>query len=199
MADGTLGLSRLPVGAIERRGVGWWGMICVIATEGAVFSYLLFSYYYYDVRFGDAWRLSELLSFRLSLPNTIILLLSNLAAWAGARGLRRGARGELIAGIAVALILGIAFVVLQAIEWRQKSFSVSSSTYSSMYFNVSGLHMAHLATGVLILLMVLIWSALGYFDRWRNAPVLIGNAYWHFVLVVWLAVFLTFYIAPYWG
>jgi heme/copper-type cytochrome/quinol oxidase subunit 3 len=198
MADGTLGLSRLPVGAIERRGVGWWGMICVIATEGAVFSYLLFSYYY-DVRFGEAWRPSELPSFRLSLPNTIILLLSNLAARAGARGLKRGARGELIAGIAVALILGIAFVVLQAIEWRQKSFSVSSSTYSSMYFTVSGLHMAHLATGVLILLMVLIWSALGYFDRWRNAPVLIGNAYWHFVLVVWLAVFLTFYIAPYWG
>ena len=198
MADGTLGLSRLPVGAIERRGVGWWGMICVIATEGAVFSYLLFSYYY-DVRFGEAWRPSELPSFRLSLPNTIILLLSNLAARAGARGLKRGARGELIAGIAVALILGIAFVVLQAIEWRQKSFSVSSSTYSSMYFTVSGLHMAHLATGVLILLMVLIWSALGYFDRWHNAPVLIGNAYWHFVLVVWLAVFLTFYIAPYWG
>ena len=174
-------------------------MLCVIATEGALFAYLLFSYYYYDVQFGEGWRPSELPSFRLSLPNTIILLLSNLAARAGARGLKRGARGELIAGIAVALILGIAFVVLQAIEWRQKSFSVSSSTYSSMYFTVSGLHMAHLATGVLILLMVLIWSALGYFDRWRNAPVLIGNAYWHFVLVVWLAVFLTFYIAPYWG
>src|ERR1700732_1346975 len=147
MADGTLGLSRLPVGAIERRGVGWWGMICVIATEGALFAYLLFSYYYYDVRFGDAWRLSELLSFRLSLPNTIILLLSNLAAWAGARGLKRGARRELIAGIAVALILGIAFVVLQAIEWRQKSFSVSSSTYSSMYFTVSRRPMAPFRTG----------------------------------------------------
>jgi hypothetical protein len=71
MADGTLGLSRLPVGAIERRGVGWWGMICVIATEGALFAYLLFSYYYYDVRFSEAWRPSELPSFRLSLPNTI--------------------------------------------------------------------------------------------------------------------------------
>ncbi len=199
MADATLGLGRLPVGAIERRGVGWWGMLCVIATEGALFAYLLFSYYYYDVQFGEGWRPSELPSFRLSLPNTIILLLSNLAAWAGARGLKRGAPRELIAGIAVALILGTAFVVLQAIEWRQKSFSVSSSTYSSMYFTVCGFHMAHLVAGILILLMVLIWSTLGYFDRWRNAPVLIGNAYWHFVLAVWLAVFLTFYVAPYWG
>src|ERR1700731_1031004 len=131
MADAMLELGRLPVGAIERRGVGWWGMICVIATEGALFAYLLFSYYYYDVRFGEAWRPSELLSFRLSLPNTIILLLSNLAAWAGSRGLRRDTGGELIAGIAVALMLCIALMVLQAIEWRQKSFSVRSSTYSS--------------------------------------------------------------------
>jgi heme/copper-type cytochrome/quinol oxidase subunit 3 len=174
-------------------------MLCVIATEGALFAYLLFSYFYYDVQFGDGWRPSELPSLRLSLPNTIILLLSNLAAWASARGVKRGARRELIAGVAVALVLGIAFVVLQVIEWQQKSFSVNSSIYSSMYFTVSGLHMAHLVAGVLILLMVLIWSALGYFDRWHNAPVLIGNAYWHFVLVVWLAVFLTFYIAPYWG
>src|ERR1700738_4869013 len=199
MADGTLETGRRPVRAIARRGGGWWAMLWAIATGGGLFVYLLFSYYYYDVQFGEGWLPSEPPSFRLSLPNTIILLLSNLAAWAGARGIKRGARRALIAGIAVALILGTAFVVLQAIEWQQKSFSLSSSTYSSMYFTLSGLHMAHLVAGVLILLMVLIWSALGYFDQWRNTPVLIGNAYWHFVLVVWLAVFLTLYIAPYWG
>jgi hypothetical protein len=42
-----------------------------------------------------------------------------------------------------------------------------------------------LVAGILILLMVLIWSTLGYFDRWRNAPVLIGTAYWLFVLAVY--------------
>src|SRR5258706_4186703 len=192
MADATLGLGRLPVGAIERRGVGWWGMLCVIATEGALFAYLLFSYYYYDVQFGEGWRPSELPSFRLSLPNTIILLLSNLAAWAGARGLKRGAPRELIAGIAVALILGTAFLVLQAIEWRQKSFSVSSSTYSSMYFTVCGFHMAHLVAGILILLMVVVLVTLRDFDRGGNAPVLVGDPHLVFLLSGWLAAGLDF-------
>src|SRR5258708_18568462 len=174
----TQSMPRLPVGAIERRGVGWWGMLCVIATEGALFAYLLFSYYYYDVQFGEGWRPSELPSFRLSLPNTIILLLSNLAAWAGARGLKRGARRELIAGIAVALILGTAFVVLQAIEWRQKSFSVSSSTYSSMYFTVCGFHMAHLVAGIFIPLIVRILSALRDFGLGPHGLRLVGHALW---------------------
>ena len=43
---------------------------------------------------------------------------------------------------------------------------------------------------------MLVWSALGYFDRRRHAPMLIGAIYWHFVDAVWLAVFFTFYIAP---
>ena len=30
----------LPVGEVERKGVGWWGILSVIATEGAVFGYL---------------------------------------------------------------------------------------------------------------------------------------------------------------
>src|ERR1700722_13663978 len=35
----------LPVGSIGRHAKGWWGMIMLIVTEGALFVYLLFAYY----------------------------------------------------------------------------------------------------------------------------------------------------------
>ena len=57
--------------------------------------------------------------------------------------------------------------------------------------------MAHVVVGLLVLLVLLLWSALGYFDRERHAPVAIGAIYWHFVDAVWLTVFFTFYITPY--
>jgi heme/copper-type cytochrome/quinol oxidase subunit 3 len=44
---------------------------------------------------------------------------------------------------------------------------------------------------------MLVWGARGYFDRRRHTPVLITAVYWHFVDVVWLAVFFTFYLTPY--
>ena len=59
--------------------------------------------------------------------------------------------------------------------------------------------MAHVAVGVLGLAILAIWSALGYFDRARHAPVSIGAIYWNFVDAVWLTVFFTFYLTPYLG
>ena len=48
-----------------------------------------------------------------------------------------------------------------------------------------------------MLAALLLWSALGYFDRARLAPVTIGAIYWYFVNAAWLAVFFTFCITPY--
>ncbi|MBV9862686.1 MAG: heme-copper oxidase subunit III [Alphaproteobacteria bacterium] len=186
----------LTVGAIARRGTGWWGLLTVIATEAALFVYLLFSYFYYDVQFGRGW-LPDPPSFRYSLPNTIILVASNIAAWVAARGIQRGGRGRLVVGILVALLLGVAFCVLQVLEWRSLTYTLNANTYSSVYFTTGGFHLAHVVVGVLILLLLLLWSVLGYFDRLRHTPVLIGTAYWHFVLAVWLAVFFSFYVTPY--
>jgi cytochrome c oxidase subunit 3 len=196
MTETALWHDRLPIGGVERRGLGWWGLLCVVATEGALFTYLLFSYYYFDVQLHNEWLPRDPPSLKLALPNTIILLLSSVAAWTGERGIRRNAHGRLMIGLGVALALGIVFVVIQGFEWHNRSASIRSSTYGSLYYTMTGFHMAHVVAGLMILLMVLIWSALGYFDHRRNAPVLIGNAYWHFVDAVWLAVFTTFYITP---
>jgi cytochrome c oxidase subunit III len=56
--------------------------------------------------------------------------------------------------------------------------------------------MLHVIAGVLILLTLSLWCALGYFNRIRTAPVTIGAIYWHFVDAVWLVLFFTFYVTP---
>ena len=45
----------LPAGSLGRRGVGWWGLVCAIAGEAALFGYLLFAYYYCRVEIGPDW------------------------------------------------------------------------------------------------------------------------------------------------
>ncbi len=196
MTDTALGSAPLPIGGIERRGLGWWGMLCLIASEAALFTYLLFSYFYFDVQLDAAWLPRQAPPLTLALPNTLILLMSSIAAWTGERGVKRGARAQQLTGAASALMLGIVFVIVQGFEWHNRAASIRTSTYASLYYTVTGFHMAHVVVGLVILLMVLVWSGLGYFDRRRHAPVLIGNVYWHFVDAVWLAVFATFYLTP---
>ena len=67
---------KLPVGAIDTRASGWWAMIFVVFTEGALFAYLLFSYYYLAVQphLPDTFPQGGMPSLALALPNTAILL-----------------------------------------------------------------------------------------------------------------------------
>ena len=76
---------------------------------------------------------------------------------------------------------------------------MASNTYGSLYFTITGFHMAHVAAGLLMLAALFVWTLLGTFDRWRSTPVSVGVIYWHFVDAIWLAVFLTFYVTPYLG
>jgi cytochrome c oxidase subunit III len=141
----------------------------------------------------------EPMSFRLSLPNTVILILSSVALWFSDRGIVEGIRWKQLVGLLIGIVLGAIFVAIQLFEWKSKMFSLTSHPYGSLYFTITGFHLAHVIVGLLILLALLVWSAFGYFGPRRDAPVSIGTLYWHFVDVVWLAVFFTFYVTPHLG
>jgi len=197
MAEAIYDGGPLPVGAKGSDSTGWWGMLCLIATEGCLFAYLLFSYFYIAIQRGPAWSPEPHPSILLSAPNTAILLASSVAAWWGEGGAKRGQRGRQLAGLALAILLGTVFLAVQVFEWRAKTFGPTSGSYGSLYFTITGFHMAHVIVGLLMLSAILGWTLLGRFSPRRHEPVSIAIVYWHFVDVVWLAVFSTFYVSPY--
>lgn len=199
MSEASLQPGPLRIGSAGQLSAGWWAMLAGIVSEGALFAYLLFSYYYFAIQPHAAPWPPEPMKFDLALPNTIVLLLSSVAVWFGNRGTQEGKRGRQFAGLLLGFVLGAAFIAVQVFEWRSQPFSLSSNPFGSLYFTITGFHMAHVIVGVLILFAVLVWSALGYLGRERAAPVLIGSVYWHFVDAVWIVVFFTFYVTPHLG
>ncbi|HEY7900325.1 MAG TPA: cytochrome c oxidase subunit 3 [Caulobacteraceae bacterium] len=187
----------LPVGSLGRNSVGWWGVLCLIATEASLFAYLLFSFFFIAVQRGPSWLPARHPSLMLAGPNTVILLTSSVAVWWGEEGVKKGERRQHLAGIGIGILLGAAFLIVQAFEWKAKTFTLSSSAYGSLFFTTTGFHMAHVIAGVSILCVVFVWSAMGYFSPRHHARVAVAAIYWHFVDVVWLFVFSTFYLSPY--
>ena len=195
MAD--LSLDRpLPVAPSGYRSSGWWGLATVIATEAALFIFLIFAYAYLGSQSATPWPPGGAPALRLALPNTFVLLLSSVAAWWGQKGIERGRQGQLVLGLAIALVLGAIFAGVQAMEWADKPHGPSNSTYLSLYFTITGVHLAHVAVGLVLLLALLIWAISGCFTRRRHEHVGVGLLYWHFVDAVWLVVFTTFYLTP---
>jgi len=189
----------LPVGPIRRHGIGWWGAGTLIASEGALFVYLLFAYYYTGATAPRGWLLEPSPTLTLALPNTLLLLLSSLAAWWGEQGVLKGARARALLGFGGAVLMGTVFVIVQGLEWRSKTYGIGTSSYASLYFVTTGFHMAHVLLGLAVLIALFGWTALDYFSPRRRLVVSAGVLYWHFVDAVWLFVFTTYYLTPYLG
>ena len=199
MADDTAQVPlALRSGSIEHRISGWFGMMALIVTEASLFLYLLFSYFYFALS-SETFVPAQRPKFGLSGPDTAILLLSSVAVWWGERAGRTGARGRLAGGLAAGILLGAVFIGIQLVEWAGKPFRFADSTYSALYFTITGFHLAHVAVGLCMLTLLLVWTLLGESGPRRRGAVAIGSVYWHFVDVVWLAVFFTIYVTPYLG
>jgi len=176
---------------------GWWGILLGIATEAAIFAYLLFSYYYMAIELHGAWHSAGPPSLRLALPNTIVLLVSSVTFWWAERQFIAGRRTKAIAALSATAGLGAVFLIVQLFEWHNKAFSISSDPYGSLYFTITGFHMAHVIVGLAMMIAIIVWMCLGLLDHRRHVSISIGAIYWHFVDAVWLTVFFTFYLTPY--
>lgn len=186
----------LPVGSKGHKASGWWGMWMMILTEASLFAYLLFSYAYLGMQSHGGW-VPELPRLQIALPNTVLLVASSLVLYWGESGIKKGKTGRLVAALGLTLLMGAVFAGLQGLEWHNKKYGPDADAYASSYFMTTGFHMAHVIGGLLMIAALLMWAAMGKFNAQRHAAVSIGALYWHFVDVVWLAVFTTFYITPY--
>jgi cytochrome c oxidase subunit 3 len=197
MADPLAFDRPIPVASDGRNSTAWFGIWCLIATEGSLFAYLLFGYAYFAVQHDASWWPTTQPPLGYGLAGTAALFSSSATVWWAERGIRRGDRTQLMIGLSATILLGLLFVVLEFMDWHDKHFTLASRAYGSFYFTITGFHLLHVIVGVSILLAILGWSGAGCFTERRHLHVTVGGLYWHFVDVVWAFVFSTFFIAPY--
>jgi heme/copper-type cytochrome/quinol oxidase subunit 3 len=192
---------RLPAPVRTRQEVGWWAMALVCATEAAFFAYLLMSYFYLAVR-SPSWPPPGIADPRLQLPSimTVLLVASSVVLYWGEKGIAQGRQLRLRIGLAVAVLLGAAFVTLQAIEYHRelREMPPRMHAYASIFYTTTGFHGAHVTFGLLLLLYTLARALLGHFGERSHLGVKVASLYWHFVDVVWLFIFTLLYLSPRW-
>jgi heme/copper-type cytochrome/quinol oxidase subunit 3 len=175
------------------------GMLSFIATEAALFIALLLSYAYLS-RGQPAWPPPPVTAPRLGLVSvmTLLLLTSSATLHLANRAIERGSPARLRLGLAVTVLLGAGFLVTQSFEYREywKIVTPASNAYGSIFYTITGLHGAHVLLGLLLLMFVWLQARAGLFTESRHQPLRLVSWYWHFVDVVWIAIFSILYIAP---
>lgn len=129
--------------------------------------------------------------------NTLILLTSGATVTWAHWGMQLNHRKQLILGLLATVILGFAFVALQAVEYihayKELNLTMESGIYGSTFFMLTGFHGAHVTIGAIMLTVILVRAMRGHFSAERHFAFEAAAWYWHFVDVVWLGLFIFVY------
>ena len=180
------------------------GMILFICSEVMFFSGLFAAYF--SVRASSPrWPPitdNELLNERFQLHAepwfalvlTIILVTSSFTCQFAVWAIRRDDRAGFIRNIGVTLVLGIVFLIGQAYDYSTLGFGISDTPFGTTFYTLTGFHGAHVFGGAVMLSVVLYRGLAGQFSARHHDAVEATSLYWHFVDVVWIALFSTLYI-----
>ena len=183
--------------AIGSKKLAMW--LFIIADAGT-FAALLSSYGYLRITATDFPH-----PFKFS-PNIInaIVMTFILSASSGTMVLavsagRKGNRGSAMRWIGITIVAGIIFIALHLREWLaliRNGVTMSHNPwgmplFGASFFSITGLHLAHVASGIVVLSAV----AIGYFrDRYTVQEIEVWALYWYFVEVVWMFVMPSVYL-----
>jgi cytochrome c oxidase subunit 3 len=125
---------------------------------------------------------------------TAILIVSSVTCQLAVWAIRRGDRTAFIRNIAVTLVLGVVFLIGQAYDYATLGFGLSDTMFGTTFYTLTGFHGAHVFGGAIMLSVVLYRGLAGQFSAQHHDAVEATSLYWHFVDVVWIALFSTLYI-----
>jgi len=181
------------------------GIILFIVSEAVMFG-AFFAQYFYNRILSDTWPtrvglppgFDRVPAFPLPVIMTVLLVASGFTAHWAQNAIRRDDRDQFQGWLIVTILLGASFLGAQAYEYTNfivnEGFVISSGIYGTVFYCLTGLHGLHVTVGVLLLIGVLIRAFLGHFSSRSHFGVEGTILYWHFVDVVWIALYLTLYL-----
>ncbi|HEU0041726.1 MAG TPA: cytochrome c oxidase subunit 3, partial [Jiangellaceae bacterium] len=93
---------------------------------------------------------------------------------------------------------GAVFIAGQLYEYAhliQEGVTLSSDPYGSVFYLATGFHGLHVTLGLVAFLLVLGRTFMTRrFTHEQATSAIVVSYYWHFVDVVWIALFLTIYV-----
>jgi cytochrome c oxidase subunit III len=172
------------------------GMIGLILTESAFFSIFVVAYIFYIGKSLSGPYPRDVLE--APIVNTACLLSSSLTIALAVRALRNGSARAFGLWWLITFALGIEFLGGTAMEWHRLIYlhglTISTNLFGTTYYSLVGLHAIHVTIGLILIMLVLIFTALGYVDQRHAERTEMLSWYWHFVDAVWVVVFLTVYV-----
>jgi cytochrome c oxidase subunit 3 len=208
-ASTTVPASRL-VGQHDRPSMVSVGTIVWLASELMFFAALFACYFTIRAVSPELWATETL---KLNVPfasvNTTVLVLSSVTCQMGVFAAERGEvsrSGSLLNVLQWGLrewfiltyAMGSFFIGGQVFEYSElfrDNVTIPASPYGSIFYLTTGFHGLHVTGGLIAFLFVLGRTFMARrFTHEHAVTAIVVSYYWHFVDIVWIALFTTIYL-----
>jgi cytochrome c oxidase subunit III len=181
------------------------GITLFIVSEAMMFGAFFAQYFYnrilapeWPIRNGLPEHFDRVPSFPLPLILTVLLVLSGFTAHNAQTAISKDNRDSFTGWLIVTILLGVGFLAGQGYEYYdlifREGFTISTGLYGTLFFSLTGLHGLHVTAGVLLLIGVVVRGFMGHFSSRSHFGVEGTVLYWHFVDVVWIALYVAVYL-----
>ena len=181
---------------LDNRKVGFWTFL---GSETLFFGSLISTYMVYKGASVQGPYPHEVLDIPVTSVSTFVLLMSSLAMVLALNAVQRDHKRDSLIWIGMTALGGLIFLGFQAYEFTtfyHEGLTITANVFGSSFFVLTGFHGAHVSVGVLWLLTLWVMTWMGKVRAKDALNVEIAGLYWHFVDIVWIAIFTLIYLIP---
>lgn len=196
--------------AINRPNVVAVGTIVWLGSEVMFFAGLFAIYFTLKSTSPQLWAAeTQHLNVPYALTNTIVLVLSSVTCQFGVFAAERmqprrvGSRLQfwrwgMVEWFTLTYLMGAVFVSGQVLEYAtlvSEGIMLNGNAYGSAFYLTTGFHALHVTGGLVAFLLVIgRVFAVKIFGHKEATSAIVVSYYWHFVDVVWIALFAVIYL-----
>jgi cytochrome c oxidase subunit III len=187
----------LPTYRFGHRSPLWWGTVAFVVIEGLGFIFVIAAYLYLHTQ-NPRWPINPPPDLLWGSLLTVLLIASEAPnVWTKRAAQSQDLRRTRIGVLAMAAI-GVMAIGLRVLEFTTLNVRWDTNAYGSILWVLIGLHTAHLITDVVETLVFAVMLFAGPLDARRFTEVEENQAYWDFVVIAWIPVYITMYWLPRW-
>ncbi|WP_203820844.1 aa3-type cytochrome oxidase subunit III [Paractinoplanes ferrugineus] len=173
------------------------GTIVWLSSELMFFAALFAMYFSIRAADYDMWREhTPELKLPYATTFTVILVLSSVTCQLGVFAAEKGDVHALRRWFTITFVMGLIFVLGQANEYRNlvhEGIKLNADGYGSMFYLTTGFHGLHVTGGLIAFIIYMIRTTMGRFTPAQATSAIVVSYYWHFVDIVWIALFAMIY------
>ncbi|WP_433726490.1 aa3-type cytochrome oxidase subunit III [Actinoplanes sp. CA-051413] len=173
------------------------GTIVWLSSELMFFAALFAMYFSIRAAAPEMWEEhTRELNIPYATTFTVVLVLSSVTCQLGVFAAEKGDVFALRRWFTITFVMGLIFVLGQANEYRTlvgEGVKLNSDGYGSMFYLTTGFHGLHVTGGLIAFIVYMIRTTMGRFTPAQATSAIVVSYYWHFVDVVWIALFAMIY------